>query len=373
MTLKECYHILGLSQKATLEDIKHAYRKRAFELHPDLNPNVADASQRFQKLNESYVILSKIVALREAKEAASGKNGTARSDARQSANASARNAAQDAARDTDSGDGKEAEKDARQDTRQNTRQDDQTRREQADGRRQEEAGDRESAQSQESAGAAGEREAGQTQKEQKDAASGESLYAEQQEVLQDILNDPFARRVFEDIYSEIRKQGPEQGRTGPRTAAPGSGGYARNGGTARTAGTAGSGGNGGAGRTAQTRQVAKPKPPSNSLAGRLGRAGLGWGKRKLGLDFSKGVGGALRDWLRSQIDEEQLFELPARRLVPGARIRLQIRHGFSDEVTTLDVTLPPDFRLDKPIRLKGMGKKLGSWQGDLYLRFSSKD
>ena len=70
MTLKECYEILRLDQSASLDEIKHAYRRRAFELHPDLNPGVADAGQRFQQLNEAYVILSKIVALREQKQGA---------------------------------------------------------------------------------------------------------------------------------------------------------------------------------------------------------------------------------------------------------------------------------------------------------------
>ena len=53
MTLKECYEILRLDQSASLDEIKHAYRRRAFELHPDLNPGVADAGQRFQQLNEA--------------------------------------------------------------------------------------------------------------------------------------------------------------------------------------------------------------------------------------------------------------------------------------------------------------------------------
>ncbi len=38
LSLKECYEILHLEKGASLEDLKKSYRKRAFELHPDLNP-----------------------------------------------------------------------------------------------------------------------------------------------------------------------------------------------------------------------------------------------------------------------------------------------------------------------------------------------
>lgn len=349
MTLKECYQILGLDQSASLDDVKHAYRQRAFELHPDLNPGLADASQQFQKLNESYVILSKIITLREAREG--GKKKTAESRAAQAAR-SAGSADRTERPATDSGNAGKDTQDASRSTKgteasrekaasaTSDPEDGRTSgRDSASGSEGKEAGTHPDAAGQpsgqaEAAGAREEKAAG--------AASGENVYAEQQEVLKDILNDPFARRVFEDIYSEIRKKVPPRPESKEKSqSAP--------------------------------RRVSRPRATTPPPIGKLGRIGLGWGQHKISLDFSKGFGGALKDWLRSQIDEEQLFELPAKRLVPGARIRLQIRHGFSDDVTTLDVTLPPDFRLDKSIRLKGMGKKLGRWQGDLYLRFSSKD
>ena len=31
------------------------------------------------------------------------------------------------------------------------------------------------------------------------------------------------------------------------------------------------------------------------------------------------------------------------------------------------MTLPADFTPGKPVRLKGLGKRVGPWQGDLYL------
>ena len=38
LSVKECYEILKLDKGADLQAVKRAYRRRAFELHPDLNP-----------------------------------------------------------------------------------------------------------------------------------------------------------------------------------------------------------------------------------------------------------------------------------------------------------------------------------------------
>ena len=75
----------------------------------------------------------------------------------------------------------------------------------------------------------------------------------------------------------------------------------------------------------------------------------------------------VKDWLRRQIDEEQSLTLPTARLAPGRRVRLQIRRGLSGELHTVEITLPPDFAVGKPVRLRGLGKRVGPWQGDLYL------
>ncbi|NHZ47355.1 molecular chaperone DnaJ, partial [Desulfovibrio sp. XJ01] len=142
----------------------------------------------------------------------------------------------------------------------------------------------------------------------------------QDEVLQDILRDPFARRVFEDIYSQIRRDG---------------GGLAA-------------------------------RPPKKR------KLSLEWGGKALTLDLTHGIGGAVKGWLRRQIDDEQTVYLPALSIVPGARLRLQVTQGLSGEVRTVEVTLPPDYVVGRPIRLKGLGKRIGPWQGDLYLRILAK-
>lgn len=52
------YKVLGVDKNATQDDIKKAYRKLARKLHPDLNPNDADAKKKFQQLNEANEVLS---------------------------------------------------------------------------------------------------------------------------------------------------------------------------------------------------------------------------------------------------------------------------------------------------------------------------
>ncbi len=54
---KDLYEILGVSRNATEADIKKAFRKRARELHPDVNKS-ENAEEQFKELNEAYDVLS---------------------------------------------------------------------------------------------------------------------------------------------------------------------------------------------------------------------------------------------------------------------------------------------------------------------------
>jgi hypothetical protein len=51
------YQLLGVGAKANPDEIKRAYRLRAKEFHPDLNP-APNASERFIQISEAYEILS---------------------------------------------------------------------------------------------------------------------------------------------------------------------------------------------------------------------------------------------------------------------------------------------------------------------------
>jgi curved DNA-binding protein CbpA len=55
--LDKCYQLLEIRRGASLDELKAAYRSLARKLHPDLNPDDADAHQRFISLNQAYQIL----------------------------------------------------------------------------------------------------------------------------------------------------------------------------------------------------------------------------------------------------------------------------------------------------------------------------
>lgn len=269
LSVKECYEILNLEKGADLQTLKTAYRRRAFELHPDLNPNNPDASRQFQLLNEAYVALSAILKPAEEKK----------ERAKTSETSSAQSNAQTRSESTEA--------------------------------------------------TASEKKAEEKQREDKETSRASAAYAEQ-DVLRDLLNDPFARRVFEDIYSELaRKQEPRRS----------------------------------ADRPAEEPRAQKPEPEKKAPPTREPRKpAQPWN----GGD-GKGFTGMLKGWFRKQFDEEQSLTMPASQLRPGVKIRLQIRKGLADDVTPVEVTLPRDFSVGKPMRLRGLGKKMGRWQGDLYL------
>ena len=258
MTRKQALTILGLKEGASAEEVKRAYRKLAFELHPDLHPENPDASKDFQQLSEAYVFLSTpqdpkgTPRGRQSRESAAEATERARADAER---AYAR----------------------------------------AKKRFQEEAG---------KPGGAG-----------KASSSGEKTREmKRDEVLQDLLRDPFARRVFEDIYSQIREETSRKKYTEARD-------------------------------TARYRTTMGLDEPS----------------------FLEKTKDNVSGWLRRQIDEEQTVKLPGP-LRAGSRIRLQIDHGVFGKPQTIELTLPSEFRPGRPIRLKGLGKHVGKWRGDLYLK-----
>lgn len=48
------YDVLGVPRDASADEVKRAYRKKARENHPDLNPNDPAAADRMNKVNEAY-------------------------------------------------------------------------------------------------------------------------------------------------------------------------------------------------------------------------------------------------------------------------------------------------------------------------------
>lgn len=48
------YSVLGVSRDASQDEVKKAYRRKARENHPDLNPNDPNAAERMNEVNEAY-------------------------------------------------------------------------------------------------------------------------------------------------------------------------------------------------------------------------------------------------------------------------------------------------------------------------------
>ncbi|ASW73217.1 molecular chaperone DnaJ [Chryseobacterium piperi] len=56
--MKDYYYFLGVSEDASEEDIKKAYRKLSLKYHPDKNDNDDFFAERFREIQEAYETLS---------------------------------------------------------------------------------------------------------------------------------------------------------------------------------------------------------------------------------------------------------------------------------------------------------------------------
>ncbi|GFK95793.1 Chaperone protein DnaJ [Fundidesulfovibrio magnetotacticus] len=148
-----------------------------------------------------------------------------------------------------------------------------------------------------------------------------NYYFRREDVLTDLLKDSFARQVFEDIYRELHKPGAAPGQTQAQDSAS---------------------------RTLDIRA----------------------GKSRLRMDLSGGLMNGLKGMLLKQLDDEQTVQVPPTSILPGAKLRVGVSQGLSGESRTVEFTLPKDYTLGQPIRLKGLGRRLGPWKGDLYLRLT---
>lgn len=71
------YAVLGVSEHASPDEVKKAYRKKARENHPDLNPNDPAAAERMNQINEAYdrIMNPEKYAARDRRASAAGGYG----------------------------------------------------------------------------------------------------------------------------------------------------------------------------------------------------------------------------------------------------------------------------------------------------------
>lgn len=146
-----------------------------------------------------------------------------------------------------------------------------------------------------------------------------NYYFRREDVLQDLLKDSFAKQVFDDIYNELHKS-------------------------------------------------AKAGAPAHGQTTR--KLDMRTGKSKWTLDISGGLMDGVKLLLLRQLDDEQTVAVPPASLLPGAKLRVTVAQGLSGESRLVEFTLPKDYAVGQSIRLKGLGRRLGPWKGDLYLRLT---
>lgn len=57
MNYKDYYKVLGVSKKASQQEIKKVFRKLAIKYHPDKNPDDKSAEEKFKEINEAYEVV----------------------------------------------------------------------------------------------------------------------------------------------------------------------------------------------------------------------------------------------------------------------------------------------------------------------------
>jgi curved DNA-binding protein CbpA len=64
-TQQDYYEVLGIAPDASLEEIKRAYHRQAFQCHPDRNWENEEANEEMERINEAFAVLSDATKRRE--------------------------------------------------------------------------------------------------------------------------------------------------------------------------------------------------------------------------------------------------------------------------------------------------------------------
>ncbi|MDQ7031556.1 MAG: DnaJ domain-containing protein [Desulfonauticus sp.] len=242
------FQILELSPQATLEDLKRNYRRLAFKYHPDLNTADPDATRKFQEINIAYVTLKQHLHSRSASQKTQNFNKGSKKD--NTTSFSRTQAKQTYARQSQQSFYRSNKREPRYSSTRDTYR--------------------------------------------------KHFYASQEEILQQILEDPFARQVFEDIFNRVQNK-----------------------------------------------------------------------KRSTPLRYLQQIKQQIFSWWHSQLDYEHEIYIPAYKIKPGTKIKVNIGQKFGPN-KQIELTIPPGYKPGQTIRLKKLGRKLGAWQGDLYLKIKAQ-
>ena len=147
--------------------------------------------------------------------------------------------------------------------------------------------------------------------------------ARQEEALKKVLDDPFARQVFEDIFEKIKRRAP------------------------------------------------KISPSPEKSIPKKNRGTIPAGKQPPRVpEKSAGMVPGIKKWIGSRLDAFQTIHLPADQLLPGNRVRVSVQ---GKKPRHIDIRLPATFKVGRSLRVKDQGRTLGPLKGDLYLRFLPSD
>lgn len=58
MASRDFYEVLGVDRSASTDELRRAYKKRARENHPDINPQDSAAEERFKEITQAHEVLS---------------------------------------------------------------------------------------------------------------------------------------------------------------------------------------------------------------------------------------------------------------------------------------------------------------------------
>lgn len=393
MTLQDAYILLQVSRSADIDEVKQAYRRRAFALHPDLHPDKEDAVREFQRVNEAYVTVISYLdsqAKRNSVKASFADRQKAQKARFEEEKRQAEEKRAEERRRKEKEREERIERERREMERRQARE--RAKREEERRRRLQEEIERQQAKI-------------KAKQEEERLNLIKNLEEKAQEfkklIIEQMEQARKEREVKENIRKKERAEQAEHAEQVRRHAsaynasgAPVYNKYAGNfeqnvfGSARNVQDEHTQDQNKSAENTSDNtayvhiktetseKNTAQKKNQKEHFTGTEISANkensISQAILKAGQEPLEGIKKGLSSWFKSQIDEELELFFPASKLQPGAKMRLQFRVGLSNELQTIELTLPKDFVPGKALRLKGLGKKIGKWQGDLYLKLQSK-